>query len=220
MPAEHLDAILHAAQRAPTDATAQMYSLIRLSHPGLKQSIAELSGNPHIVTASEAFLVCGDIHRLEKYLQSQAHDIGHFPSIATHFAIGDAALAGQNLLLAAEMLGYRGCWIGGVMNALHEISALVELPKGVIPYAALTIGIADEAPIHRPRLPREQVIHENRYKTPEAKDLLAGAEQMASISPRGNWVQTLARYFAKNGSMETREQSLANFLQVRFGKKI
>ena len=33
IPADKLDVILHAAQRAPTDATAQMYSFVRLLDP-------------------------------------------------------------------------------------------------------------------------------------------------------------------------------------------
>ncbi|MFN3266912.1 MAG: nitroreductase family protein, partial [Deinococcales bacterium] len=36
----HLEQILHCAQHAPTDATAQMYSFVRLSNPELRAKIA------------------------------------------------------------------------------------------------------------------------------------------------------------------------------------
>ncbi len=213
MPSDHLEAILTAAQRAPTDATAQMYSIIRLTDPVQRERIAKLSGNAHIASASEAFVLCGDVHRLRKVLQSGGFEMGNFPRIAVHFAIGDAVMAGQNMLVAAEMLGYRGCWIGGVMNALPEISEALQLPTEVFPFAALTLGVPDEPAVHRPRLPRSQVIFENTYQEVPMNDLKSGVNGMAAITARGDWAGTLARYFAAGGSMEDREKSLRVFLE-------
>jgi len=216
MPPEHLDVILEAAQRAPTDATAQMYSLVRLTDVELRTQIAELSGNAHIAQASEAFIVVADIRRLQEILKSKGYEPGEYPSIGVHFGIGDAVMAAQNMLIAAEMLGYRGCWIGGVINALDQIADLIELPHGTFPFAAMTIGVPDEDPKHRPRLPRAHVVHENRYTMPEGDSLNAGIEKMGPISARGDWPQTLARYFAKGGAMEQREGTLAEYLAKRF----
>ena len=215
MPVEHLDIILEAAQRAPTDATAQMYSFIRLTDGELRKQIADLSGNPHIVTASESFIICADIHRLEEILAANNFELGNFPHIAIHFAIGDAVLAGQNMLIAAEMLGYGGCWIGGVISAPIEISELLDLPRGVFPFAALTVGVPDETPKHRPRLPRHQVVHVNSYKSPSKEELSIAVQQMASITARGDWAQTLARYFGKGGSMESREIKMRELLDKK-----
>ncbi|MBS1983814.1 MAG: nitroreductase family protein [Bdellovibrionales bacterium] len=216
MPSEHLDVILYAAQRAPTDATAQMYSIVRLTDKALREKIAKLSGNPHVATASEAFIVCGDLHRLDAIFKAEGTRLGAIPAISLHFAIGDAVMAGENMLLAAEMLGYRGCWIGGVMNALQEISELIQLPPKVFPFAALTLGVPDESPQYRPRLPREQVIHENTYRAPSASALAQGVADMAAISGRGSWALKLAGYFAQGGSMETREVALQKFLAERY----
>lgn len=212
MPDEHVDVLLHAAQRAPTDATSQMYTFVRLTDPALRAEIARLTTNAHIATASLAFIVCGDVHRLAETLRAHGHEFGHMPTIAHHFAIGDAVLAGQSLLLAAEMLGYRGCWIGGVMNALDEIVALTKLPSGVVPFAALTIGVPDEAAVHRPRIARDLVVHENTYRPYSHEELEQSARDMAAITARGNWAQTLARYWSPGGSMEAREPHLARVL--------
>lgn len=219
MPADHLDAILYAAQRAPTDATAQMYSFIRLTDSTLRAKIAALANNPHIATASESFLVCADVHRLSQLLKTRGFDAGTYPHIAIHFGIGDAVMAGQNMLIAAEMLGYRGCWIGGVLNALVDISELTQLPRGCFPFAALTIGVPDESPQERPRLPREQICYENRYQTPSPEALKAGAEGMRAISSHGDWVGLLARYFGRDGTMEARDVALRNYLEEQIGLK-
>jgi FMN reductase (NADPH) len=213
MPPEHLDVILHAAQRAPTDATAQMYSFIRLRDATLRDEIATITGNAHFATASEAFIVCADVHRLERILKSAGQEFGDIPAIANHFGIGDAVMAAENLLLASEMLGYRGCWIGGVLNALEKIIALTELPKGVLPFAGLTIGVPDEEQIHRPRIARELVVHVDRYRTASTDEISQAVSAMASITARGNWAQTLARYFAKGGTMEQRETVLKAMIE-------
>lgn len=220
MPAVHLETILAAAQRAPTDATAQMYSFIRLTDSIVRKQLAEATGNAHIATASESFLICADLFRLERILSVHGYEPGQFPNVAVHFAIGDAVMAGQNMLIAAEMLGYRGCWIGGVLNGLEKITEVCKIPKGVFPFAALTIGVPDEPRQHRPRLPLKQVVHENQYQAPSDEEIKIGATQMAPISVRGDWPQTLFRYFGKGGGMEQREPQLKALLDEKIrGRK-
>jgi FMN reductase (NADPH) len=107
----HLEQIVWAAQRAPTDASAQMYSFVRLTDPALREEIARVSNNPHIATASEAFIVLADVNRLKHLLELKGYEFGNWSAAAIHFAIGDAVMAAQNMLLAAEMLGYQGCWM-------------------------------------------------------------------------------------------------------------
>ncbi len=213
MPPDHLDTILSATQRAPTDATAQMYSFIRLRDSQLREKFGSLTGNPHFATASLSFLVCADVHRLELFLKSAGHELAAIPTIANHFGIGDAVMAAQNMLVASEMLGYRGCWIGGVLNALDEIVSLTKLPQGVVPFAGLTIGVADEPAVHRPRIARSLIVHEDTYREPSESEINESVALMASITARGNWAETLARYFAKDGTMEKREGSLRAILK-------
>ena len=213
LPPEHLDAILYAAQRAPTDATAQMYSFVRLTDAGVRQRVAELTVNPHIATAPESFVICMDVHRLRLLLEHGGYERGLFPAVAVHFGIGDAVLAGQSMLLAAELLGYQGCWIGGVLTNLEALVTLLELPEGVLPFAALTIGLPDESPAQRPRIQRGLIVHDNRYREPDAAELDEALARMAPITARGDWAQTLARYFAPGGSMETREVGLQAVLK-------
>lgn len=217
LPADHLEAILHAAQRAPTDATAQLYSLVRLVNPAVRAEVAALTTNAHIATASEAFVVCADVRRVERVLEVRGQTPGHWPAIAVHFGIGDAVMAGTNLLTAAEMLGYQGCWIGGVMNGLEGIIDLLALPPGVLPFAALTIGKSAEDTPYRPRVPRPLVIHTDTYHPGTDEEIRAAVEVMNPIAARGDqpgdWARLLRSYFAVGGSMEGREPRLVAALQ-------
>lgn len=217
LPADHLEAILHAAQRAPTDATAQLYSLVRLVNPAVRAEVAALTTNAHIATASEAFVVCADVRRVERVLEVRGQTPGHWPAIAVHFGIGDAVMAGTNLLTAAEMLGYQGCWIGGVMNGLEGIIDLLALPPGVLPFAALTIGKSAEDTPYRPRVPRPLVIHTDTYHPGTDEEIRAAVEVMNPIAARGDqpgdWARLLRSYFAVGGSMEGREPRLVAALK-------
>ncbi|GHF30887.1 nitroreductase [Deinococcus metalli] len=217
LPDEHLDVILHAAQRAPTDATAQLYSLVRITRPDLRARIAELTTNAHIASASEAFVVCADVQRVRRVLAVTGHEPGHWPAIAVHFGIGDAVMAGTNLLTAAEMLGYQGCWIGGVMNGLDGIISALNLPEGVLPFAALTIGRPAEHAPYRPRVPRPLVIHTDSYHAGTDDEIRDAVEVMNPIAARGrqpgDWARLMNAYFGAGGSMSKREPALRAALE-------
>lgn len=217
LPADQLDVILHAAQRAPTDATAQLYSFIHLTRPEIRQQMAELTTNMHIKTASEAFVVCADARRVKQLLEVSSYTSGKWPAVAVHFGIGDAVMAGTNLLTAAEMLGYQGCWIGGIMNHLEGITDLLKLPPDVLPFAALTIGKSAEETPYRPRVPRPLVFHTDEYRDATPAELAEAIEVMNPIADRpgkpGDWAKLLNAYFGIDGGMEHREPHLVELLK-------
>ncbi|PTA69099.1 nitroreductase family protein [Deinococcus arcticus] len=217
LPPGHLDVLLHAAQRAPTDATAQLYSLIRLTRPAVRARMAELTTNAHMATASEAFVVCADVRRTAQVLAASGRAPGHWPAIAVHFGLGDAVMAGTNLLTAAELLGYQGCWIGGVLNGLGGILDLLKLPPGVLPFAGLTVGRPAETPPQRPRVPRPLVVHTDEYRDGTEEELRAAVAVMNPIAARGDrpgdWARLLGAYFGAGGSMEGREAHLVAALK-------
>lgn len=201
-----LEDLLLAAQRAPTDATAQMYSLLRVVNPELRQQIATLSNNnTHVATAAEFFLVLADVHRLQQLVEHRGAVWGNWPRTAAHFATVDAVLAASALATAAEAKGYGICWIGGVLNAIGPISELCALPTGVFPVAGLCVGVPDESPAPRPRLPQRLVVHQDRYQPAQAADLDQAYAQMAPITRSGDWFKVLERYFAQDGIMPERE---------------
>ena len=105
--AGHWEQIMYCAQHAPSDATAQMYSFVRLTDPALRSRIAELTGNAHMATASETLIVCADVHRLQKLLEHNGYVYGDWRAASLHFAIGDAhdQLAGNDAF-EVNTIGY------------------------------------------------------------------------------------------------------------------
>ena len=167
--AEQLDEIFAAAQQAPSSSFLQAASIIRITDKAIRTQITQLSAEQaYIAGAAEFLLFCADFNRHKQIV----------PDAKTGFVeqllIGatDAAMMGQNALVAAESLGLGGVYIGAVRNHPAEIGELLGLPELVIPLFGLCLGYPAQDPQIKPRLPRALVVHENHYQ-PLNKTLLA-----------------------------------------------
>ncbi len=60
--------------------------------------------------------------------------------------IQSTALAGMNILLAAQAEGLGANWICWPLYATHEIQTALDLPENWEPQAMLIVGLADEEP--------------------------------------------------------------------------
>jgi len=206
LPLKDLETILAAARQAPTDASAQLYTILRIRDPELRQKLAHLSGDQQqIIDAAELFVLLADVHRLDELLRRRGECLGNWPRTAHHFAVVDAAIAGAHLAVAAEALGYGICWIGGLLNQVDEVVELLNLPPGVLPISGLVVGVPAERPDPRPRLPQKLVVHEDRYRPYRPNELEAGYAAMAPFSRKGDWLPLLRHYFAAGGVMEERD---------------
>lgn len=178
LPKEKVYEFIHAGQHAASSHFVQAYSVIYVTEQEKREQLAELSKNKRqILSAGAVLLFCADYCRLEKAGALHQKDIDY--SYTENLLVGavDVALFAQNVAIAAESQGYGICYIGGVRNAPHEISELFQLPKGVVPLFAMTIGVPDEANEVKPRLPVEAIIHENGYDSDKYEELLQAYDQ-------------------------------------------
>ncbi|CAM3224630.1 oxygen-insensitive NADPH nitroreductase [Filibacter tadaridae] len=165
--------LIHAGQHAASSHFVQAYSVIHVTDPAKREKLAELSKNPQQILSAGAVLVfCTDYCRLEKAANLSGRKIDF--SYAENMLVGsiDVALFAQNVAIAAESKGFGICYIGGVRNAPQGISDLLNLPKGVAPMFAMSIGVPDETHEVKPRLPVEAIIHENRYNANKYDQLI------------------------------------------------
>jgi FMN reductase (NADPH) len=216
VPPEHLDAIIEAGRRAPTDASAQMGTFIRITNPDLRLRLSKLVGDQqHVVDGAEFFVVCLDVHRLRRLVEHRDGEYGMGPLISLLFGITDAILVAQNVVIAAEALGYATCYIGGVQNNADKIASELNLPPGVLPVVGLVLGVPapgeTEGP-KRPRIPRRAVFMENSYREMSPDLLDACYQAMVAYHPSGDWYNVLKRYFTEEGSMLRREPVLRRAL--------
>jgi nitroreductase len=210
-----LERMIEAAQQTSTDATGQLYSVIRVSERQLRQDVAALAGDQdHIREAAEFLVVCLDVRRLRRLLEHRGRTYGMRSSVSLLFGITDAALFAQSLALAAEAHGLGVCFIGGVQNHAFQISQALAIPSGVVPLWGLTIGVPSAAGRPKPRLPLDLVLHTDRYRDASDGELAAAFDAMAAATRSGDWVNPLGKYFAADGVMASREADFRRLLEL------
>jgi len=178
IPQEHLNEILTAAQMASSWKNFQSYSVILVRSQEKKDALYELVPQ-EAIRQSAAFL----------------------PSV-------DAALAGQNTLLAAESLGYGGVIIGLVRYKSEEVAALFNLPDYTYPVFGIALGVPNQQHDVKPRLPLNQVVFEEEYQKQPVKAILDYDQVQADYAgarATTSWSQRLAEQFGQAEPSSTRK---------------
>jgi nitroreductase len=167
-----LKTIIAAGQRAPTSCGTQFYSFIEVRSMAKRKAITELVGENQALESAPIWLfVCCDAARPMKIFEMLRLDC-HLGEVTrlVHSVI-DASLAAQNIVIAAESLGFASVFTIYHWKALGEIAKLLHLPRNVLPLLLLCIGYPAEKPPLRPRWRTEIVLHEDRYRLP-AKEIM------------------------------------------------
>ncbi len=215
MPREHLEKIIRSAIRAPSSSNLQAYCMIRIIDRELRRKIAELAGNQeHIIQASEFFVFVADLYRLIKVCEEFGGKAVEPNYLMLYVASVDAAIAAQNMVITAEELGYGTCYIGAIQNNPCEIAELLNLPRYTYPLFGLTIGIPDEDPALRPRLPEDALVHIDRYPSDDGNIKIAltafkGTDFYDSFRRR------ISRYYSAGGRYRERYKKMKDCLMSR-----
>lgn len=182
---EQIETIVSCAQAASTSSYIQAYSIIGVTDKEKKEKLAEIAGNQSYAAENGHFFVfCADLYR--QTIAGEMENIDVSPSVESteKFMVGliDAALAAQNAAIAAESMGLGICYIGGIRNNLEEVTKLLKTPDRVIPLFGLAVGYPAKVTSKKPRLPMENVYHENTYEQDidKFKDQLASYNKIVS----------------------------------------
>jgi nitroreductase len=204
---EDLAALLASAQRAPSGASVQLGSFIRITDPQLRERVAQLANDQEQVRqAPEFFVACLDISRERQLIAHRGGSCTRAPVFTLLYGIIDATLMAANMATAAEALGYGVCFIGAIQDHLDEVAQLLDLPAGVLPVVGLCIGRpAAPLPSTKPRLPRDVVFMENRYRSLSEEELDQCLAAMAPTTRSGDWFRVLDRYWSPEGLAARRE---------------
>ena len=208
IPQEDLNEILSAAQMASSWKNFQSYSVILVRNQEKKDALFELVPQEAIRQSAAFLLFVGDLNRAEK--GARLHTDTFQPQGVEGLLITsvDAALAGQNTLLAAESLGYGGVIIGLVRYKSVEIAELFNLPDYTYPVFGIALGVPNQKHDVKPRLPLENVVFEEEYQeqTSEAIEAYDRVQtEYAGVRATTTWSQRLAEQFGQPEPSSTRE---------------
>ncbi len=127
---ENLDKIIRAGMAAPTAVNRQPWSFVVVT--GKKTIDALAAGLPTargIEKAGAVIIVCAEPEKA--HMQSK------------DFAIIDASLASENILLATEALGLGGHWTASFPydDKMKHVRTVLGIPASIIPLNVILIGV-------------------------------------------------------------------------------
>ena len=173
IPAETIEAIVVAGQRASTSSNLQMTSVVAVTDPATPRLSELCGGQAHIAQAPVFLAWCADLKRLDRACELRGID--QVTDYVENFLVAavDVAIAAENAALTAESLGLGMCYIGSIRNNTARVIELLELPRLVFPVVGMTIGWPAAQPMVRPRLPVSAVLHWEKYDSqPKDEEML------------------------------------------------
>ncbi|HUJ21409.1 MAG TPA: nitroreductase family protein [Bryobacteraceae bacterium] len=156
-PLEHekLQAILNAANRAPSAGNLQSYEIYMAQRPAQTRAVAGATFNQRFVGQAPVLLVfCSHPARaLEEYGERGAQ----------LYSVQDATIACAFAMLAATAQGLATVWIGAFdPDAVRKV---IGAPVGITPVAILPIGYPAERPQLTTRRRLDDLVHEMGQRT-------------------------------------------------------
>ncbi|WP_290651637.1 oxygen-insensitive NADPH nitroreductase [Aquisalimonas sp.] len=196
---ELLQQLLRAGQSAATSSHVQATSIIRVRETTKREAIAELAGGQAYVADCAEFLVfCADMKRVFDASERAGTEPRRGMTEQFIIATVDTALFAQNVAVAAESAGLGICYIGGVRNNPEQISEILALPRDVYPVFGFCMGMPDQDPEVKPRLPLEVIVKEDTYSDDgEATEIAAFDRTMADYYQRRSSNRKAARWSAQ-----------------------
>ena len=164
IPAEILEKIVEAGSRASTTGNMQVYSIIISKEKEQKEKLWEAHFKQDMVKSAPVHLTfCADFNRFSEWCKQREAIPGYNNFLSFMTATIDAILASQNVVLEAEAHDLGACYLGTATYNADKIIDILQLPKLVVPVAAIVLGYPDEDPLLTDRLPMEAISHSERY---------------------------------------------------------
>lgn len=159
-----INLILECGIRGSNTGNMQLYSVIVSKDFDNRKALLPLHFNQKMVTDAPVLLtICIDINRFNKWCEISNTSTDMFNLIWLLNSTIDCSILAQNISIAAEEYGLGICYLGTTLYNALEISEFLDLPDGVVPITAITMGYPEVYPELVDRLPLEAVVHYEKY---------------------------------------------------------
>lgn len=197
--AAHKQAILDAAVQAPTAGNMNLYTVLDITDPVLKQRLSVTCDNqPFIATAPLVLVFCADYKRWYDLFCAYEDQVRRPAAGDFLLATADAIIAAQNTVVAAESLGIGSCYIGDITENYEIHKELLGLPRYVVPVCMVCYGYPTDLQTRRPKPPRfatADLVCENTYKptSPAKMGKMLAARQGLTAEELTDWVDKFCK---------------------------
>ena len=145
IPEEVLQQILETGRQAPSAANRQPIHFVIVTDRGILKNLCDNLINRFVKYAPVAIVGCADIKSL----------------LTGKWAVVDATIAMENMVIAAWTLGIGSCWIGACNE--EKVKELLKIPDKWKFVALLTLGYPAEQPKQRKKKSFEKMFSFNRF---------------------------------------------------------
>lgn len=195
-----LHEILHAGLRSSSAGNMQTWSVILTEDRANKEHMVRLHREQEFILQAPLLLTfCADVFRMREWIRVNDSQQSFDDFLGFVTGTVDAVIAAQTIALAAESVGLGICYLGTTWWAALELIDFLQLPQGVFPVTAMTVGYPAEDPPLRDRLPLDVIVHRERYRRMSDEEILA----THADRERSAW----ARYTAYEGLRRKLEQA-------------
>lgn len=164
--ADQLQTLYAVASHTSTSMFMQQFSILHLTDPRLRHAVREISGQPYVGANGDLLIFVVDLYRNQQIRHQMGNDDGRLHTTDIFMqAVEDTVLALQNTLVAAESMGLGGVILGSIKNDPARLVKVLKLPKMTMPLLGLQVGIPDQQPQLKPRLPLDFIAFDNHYPT-------------------------------------------------------
>ncbi|MGZ7259665.1 nitroreductase family protein, partial [Streptococcus pyogenes] len=126
-----------------------------------------------IIQADTILLFVGDHNRASKAAELHSATIDAKGTENLLISSVDAALAGQNAMLAAESLGYGGVFIGMIRHSALAVADIFALPDYTYPVFCIALGVPNQNFPVKPRLALDAFVFQEEYKEQTVDTIVA-----------------------------------------------
>ncbi|HNQ69032.1 MAG TPA: nitroreductase family protein [Bacteroidales bacterium] len=218
IPKHILDEILLSAIRASNTGNMQVYSIVVTTEKQIKEAMSPAHFNQPMVKQAPVILTfCADFNRFKKWCSQRNAEPGYDNFLSFLTAAIDAVIAAQNACLAAESHGLGICYLGTAIYNPDKIIEILDLPQGVVPITAVTIGYPAEISPLTDRLPIDAVIHYEKYHDFSSDDIDRVYQDKETSEENLQFVaendkETLAQVFTDIRYTKTNNEYFSNVL--------
>ena len=207
IPEADLKAIIEAGSAASSWKNFQSYSIIVVRSEEKKQALYNLTPQPAILQADTILLFVGDHNRASKAAELHQEPFDAKGTENLLISSVDAALAGQNAMLAAESLGYGGVFIGMIRHSALAVAEVFALPDYTYPVFCIALGVPNQHFPVKPRLNLDSFVFQEEYQEQSVEAIQvhdAVQTEYAGARQTELWSERLVNQFKQEEQPETK----------------
>ncbi|WP_287771560.1 NADPH-dependent oxidoreductase [Megasphaera sp.] len=212
MPPQQLSLLLDIAKRTATSMGMQSFSIIHIVNPELKGAIADVCNQEYVARVPELFIFIVDAYRNSRIARERGvESVDERDSDRFFQGWTDAAIAAQNMVAAAELSGLGTVYFGSILNNAPKMIELLKLPELTFPVVGVGIGIPNQEPQLKPRMPREANVFEDSYRVFDSylellKDYDAEMEEYYDLRDTNRRVDSFTKQIAGKKAIPLRQK--------------